>query len=59
MAKFFDFAAIFDRIVRKSGVHEVNDYADTQFSKISNYIFVSFFVSILRFPKKNSFPVSA
>ena len=33
----------------------VIDYADTQFSKISNYIFKTVFDSILLFPKYNNF----
>ena len=59
-ATFFVFVKIFDPKDQKSSVSVVNDYglcghdvgvvnnyADTQFSKISNYIFVTF----LLFPK--------
>ena len=39
------------QLLCQNGVSVVNDYADMQFLKISFYIFLNFFVSILLFPK--------
>ena len=44
-AKFFDFAELFDRKVRKSGVRVVNDYTDDQFylyTYMEIFIFLNF-----------------